>query len=220
MSEFYPTKSQRPNSQQTFHAFLDDSPTGEVDRADVADRARVLPAQMQLVIATREDPPLSLPRLRARSQVTEIRERDLRFTAQEAAAFLDETMGLPLSPDVVASLETRTEGWIAGLHLAALALQEERQDPAAFVAAFAGDDRYVSRFSSQGGAFLGIGLLLEGAGNDTYRVESDGQGFGGAGGRAGVSRGGLRHSGVQRGRLRLERLRVRPGLRHLLGAGG
>ena len=103
------------------------------------------PPALHLVMISREDPPLPLPRLRARGQVTEMRERDLRFSAEEAAAFLKQTMGLDLSPEAVTALETRTEGWIAGLQLAALALQEG-QDAAraeAFAAAFTGDDRYV-----------------------------------------------------------------------------
>ena len=78
---------------------------------------------MHLVIATREDPPLPLARLRARGQLTELRAADLRFTPAEAAEFLNRTMGLGLSADDVTALEARTEGWIAGLQLAALVLQ-------------------------------------------------------------------------------------------------
>lgn len=103
------------------------------------------PAGFHLVIGTREDPPLPLARLRARGQVTEIRERSLRFTLEEAGSFLNETMRLALSADHVSALESRTEGWAAGLQLAALALQEEpdAQRAQAFIAAFTGDDRYV-----------------------------------------------------------------------------
>ena len=101
------------------------------------------PPSMHLVIGSREDPPLPLPRLRAHGQVTEIRERDMRFTAGEAAAFLNQTMGLSLSAQAVTALESRTEGWIAGLQLAALALQEAPADTEAFIAAFTGSDRYV-----------------------------------------------------------------------------
>jgi len=104
------------------------------------------PPLMHLAISTREDPRLPLPRLRARSQVTEIRERDLRFTAEEAATFLDQTMGLPLSPEAVQALESRTEGWIAGLQLAALALKEDPENAEAFIAAFTGDDRYIVEY--------------------------------------------------------------------------
>ena len=82
-----------------------------------------LPPQMHLVITTREDPQLPLARLRARGQLTELRAADLRFTPAEAAAFLNQVMGLDLSAADVAALEDRTEGWIAGLQLAALSMQ-------------------------------------------------------------------------------------------------
>ncbi len=101
-----------------------------------------LPPGMHLVIATREDPRLPLPRLRARGQLTELRAADLRFTPDEAAAFLNQAMGLNLLAADVVALETRTEGWIAGLQLAALSLRG-RADVRGFVRAFAGDDRYI-----------------------------------------------------------------------------
>src|SRR5438105_105912 len=101
-----------------------------------------LPPQMHLVIATREDPQLPLARLRARSQLTELRAADLRFTASEAAAFLNQVMGLSLSAADIAALEDRTEGWIAGLQLAALSMQGH-QDVPGFIRAFAGDHRYI-----------------------------------------------------------------------------
>ena len=82
-----------------------------------------MPPQMHLVIATREDPDLPLFRLRARGQLTELRVADLRFTSSEATEFLNQMMGLDLSTEDIAALETRTEGWIAGLQLTALALQ-------------------------------------------------------------------------------------------------
>ena len=82
-----------------------------------------LPPQMHLVIATREDPHLPLARLRVRNQLTELRAADLRFTPAEAAEFLNQVMGLNLSAEDIAALETRTEGWIAGLQLAALSMQ-------------------------------------------------------------------------------------------------
>src|SRR5215471_5401477 len=91
-----------------------------------------LPSQLHLVIASRLDPPLPLVRLRARGNLIELRTADLRFTPQEATAFLTEVMGLPLSREEIVSLEARTEGWIAGLHLAALSLQG-RDDLAAEV---------------------------------------------------------------------------------------
>ena len=101
-----------------------------------------LPAQVHLVIASRTDPTLPLPRLRARGELVEIRAADLRFTAEEAAAYLNEGMGLALTAQDVAALEERTEGWIAALQLAALSMQG-RDDVAAFIASFAGDDRYI-----------------------------------------------------------------------------
>ncbi|MEO8395161.1 MAG: helix-turn-helix transcriptional regulator, partial [Chloroflexota bacterium] len=101
-----------------------------------------LPAQMHLVITTREDPQLPLARLRVRSQLTELRAADLRFTPSEAAEFLNRGMGLSLSAEDVAALEDRTEGWIAGLQLAALSLQGHRDIPG-FIRAFAGDHRYI-----------------------------------------------------------------------------
>lgn len=101
-----------------------------------------LPPQMHLVITTREDPQLPLARYRARGQMTELRAADLRFTPAEAAGFLNQVMGLDLSAEEVAVLETRTEGWIAGLQLAALSMRG-RADVAGFVKAFAGDNRYI-----------------------------------------------------------------------------
>ena len=117
-----------------------------VDTAPVDEAVTFLlehqPPQMHLVIATREDPPLPLARLRARGELTELRAADLRFTPQEAADFLSQAMGLSLSKDDVASLERRTEGWIAGLQLAALSMQGH-QDVHGFINAFAGDNRYI-----------------------------------------------------------------------------
>ncbi len=101
-----------------------------------------LPPQMHLVLASRSDPPLALARLRGRGELAELRASELRFTADEAAAFLNEVMGLGLSAADVAALESRTEGWIAGLQLAALSMQG-RDDVAGFITAFAGDDRYI-----------------------------------------------------------------------------
>jgi len=101
-----------------------------------------LPPHMHLVIATREDPNLPLARLRARDQLTEIRAADLRFTPGEAAVFLNQVMGLNLSAEDVTSLETRTEGWIAGLQLAALSMRG-REDVPGFIRAFAGDNQYI-----------------------------------------------------------------------------
>jgi LuxR family maltose regulon positive regulatory protein len=101
-----------------------------------------LPPQMHLVIATREDPHLPLARLRARSQLTELRATDLRFTPAEAAEFLNRVMGLNLSAEDIAALETRTEGWIAGLQLAALSMQGH-QDATSFIQSFTGSHHFV-----------------------------------------------------------------------------
>jgi LuxR family maltose regulon positive regulatory protein len=101
-----------------------------------------LPAQMRLLITSREDPPLPLSRLRARGQLAEIRANDLRFAAEEAADLLELMLGSKLSADQVMELEARTEGWIAGLQLAALAMQG-RNDIPAFIAAFTGSHRFV-----------------------------------------------------------------------------
>ena len=107
-----------------------------------------LPPQMHLVIATRDDPQLPLARLRARGQLTELRAADLRFTSSEAAEFLNQVMGLNLSAENIATLETRTEGWIAGLQLAALALQgpislQGHDDATSLIRAFTGSHRFV-----------------------------------------------------------------------------
>ena len=102
------------------------------------------PPQMHVVMTTREDPPLPLSRLRVRSQLVEIRQDDLRFTAQEATDFLNQTMGLKLSTEAVTALETRTEGWVAGLQLAALSLKGRNTGRVAdFIQAFSGSHRYV-----------------------------------------------------------------------------
>lgn len=103
-----------------------------------------LPPQMHLLIATREDPQLPLARLRARDQLCEVRAADLRFTAAETAEFLTRMMGLHLTPEAITALEQRTEGWIAGLQLAALSLQShEPQGVAAFIQSFSGSHRFV-----------------------------------------------------------------------------
>ena len=101
-----------------------------------------LPTQLHLVIASREDPSLPLARLRVRGQLTELRAADLRFTPAEAADFLNRVMGLNLGADNIAALETRTEGWIAGLQLAAISMQS-RSDVAGFIGSFTGSHRFV-----------------------------------------------------------------------------
>ncbi len=101
------------------------------------------PPGLDLVLASRTDPPLSLARLRARGQLTELRAADLRFTAGEAAALLQQVAAGHMLPDaVVTALASRTEGWAAGLQLAALSLRGQ-PDVAGFVAAFTGSHRYV-----------------------------------------------------------------------------
>ncbi len=101
-----------------------------------------MPAQMHLVMTTREDPRLPLARLRARDQLTEVRAADLRFTSAETETFLNQAMGLNLSQENISLLEYRTEGWIAGLHLAALSLQGH-EDAAGFVRSFTGSHYHV-----------------------------------------------------------------------------
>jgi LuxR family maltose regulon positive regulatory protein len=100
------------------------------------------PPQLHVVLATRTDPPLPLARMRARGQLVEVRAADLRFTVEESAAYLSGPMELGISEGDVAALDGRTEGWIAALQLAALSMQG-RDDVSAFIAGFAGDDRYV-----------------------------------------------------------------------------
>jgi len=100
------------------------------------------PAAFRLVLATREDPPLPLGRLRARGDLAELRVAELRFTEEETTGFMTEALGLELSPEDVARLQARTEGWPAALYLAALSLRG-RTDAGAFIERFAGDDRYL-----------------------------------------------------------------------------
>ncbi len=107
-----------------------------------------LPPQMHLMLATRADPPLPLAGLRARGHLTEVRAAELRFTTEEASTFLHTVMGLSLPPQVIDALESRTEGWIAGLQLAALSLQD-RADVSSFLAAFSGSHRFVLDYLSE-----------------------------------------------------------------------
>jgi LuxR family maltose regulon positive regulatory protein len=103
------------------------------------------PPQLRLVLATRADPPLPLARLRARGQLSELRAAQLQFETSEADTFLSEVMGLHLSPEGVAVLQKRTEGWIAGLHLAALSLQG-RSDVEPFLTDFTGSHRHITDY--------------------------------------------------------------------------
>ena len=117
-----------------------------IERTDVHEAVTFaldhLPPRLHVVLATRADPPLPLSRLRARGELVEIRATDLRFTSDEAEAYLNGTMGLHLTGADIGALGARTEGWIAALQLAALSLQG-RDDAASFIAAFAGDDRHL-----------------------------------------------------------------------------
>src|SRR3954454_11707141 len=117
-----------------------------VDANDIQDGMAYLieplPPQVHLVVTTRADPALPLGRWRGRGELIEIRAADLRFTPEEAAAYLNGVMKLELTGRDVLALEGRTEGWIAALQLAALSIQG-RDDPADFIAGFAGNDRYI-----------------------------------------------------------------------------
>jgi len=104
-----------------------------------------LPPNLHLVISTRSDPPVPMARIRSRGQMVEVRADDLRFTPDEAAAFLRQAMGLVLSPEQVAALEERTEGWVAGLQMAALSMHG-RDDLDSFIRAFAGTNRFILDF--------------------------------------------------------------------------
>jgi LuxR family maltose regulon positive regulatory protein len=104
-----------------------------------------LPPRMHLVVASRSDPPLPLARLRARGELTELRAADLRFTVDESSTFFNQVMALDVSAIDTAKLERRTEGWIAGLKLAALSMKG-RADVAGFVDAFSGDNRYIADY--------------------------------------------------------------------------
>jgi LuxR family transcriptional regulator, maltose regulon positive regulatory protein len=107
-----------------------------------------LPPQMRLILTTRADPPLPIARLRARNQLTELRAEDLRFTSEEASVFLNEVMGLKLTSQDIAALEERTEGWVAGLQLAALSMQGH-DDVSGFIQAFSGSHRHVLTYLAE-----------------------------------------------------------------------
>jgi LuxR family maltose regulon positive regulatory protein len=100
------------------------------------------PTQLHVIVATREDPPLPLSKLRGRGQLSEIRQADLQFTVEEAAGFFSETMEMDLTTSEVVALHRRTEGWIAGLQLAATSLRG-RHDISQAVQSFAGSNRYI-----------------------------------------------------------------------------
>lgn len=106
------------------------------------------PRSIHIIVSTREQPPLPLPRLRARDQVNELNDNDLRFTIDEAVEFFRDTMGLSLSQNDVQILEERTEGWITGLQLVALALRNkrDRKSTESFINSFSGDDRFIEDY--------------------------------------------------------------------------
>jgi len=117
-----------------------------VDGPDIRDGMTFLlehlPPHVHLVISSRADPLLPLARLRARGELVEVRAADLRFTPDEVATYLNDILGLDITPDDIAALEGRTEGWIAALQLAAISMQG-RTDIRGFIAGFAGNDRYI-----------------------------------------------------------------------------
>ena len=103
-----------------------------------------LPSNLHLIVASRSQPPLPLARWRASNQLYELREDDLRFTSEEVTAFFNEAKGLKLLPQEITALETRTEGWVAGLQLVALAIQGfDQGSKHSFVSAFTGSQRYI-----------------------------------------------------------------------------
>ena len=130
-----------------FSIVLDDYHEAQSDGVDraVALWLERMPPHAHLVVITREDPPLPIARLRARGHLTEIRARDLQFTTEEAGALLRATVDSELGSEVVATLEARTEGWAAGLQLAALSLRGHR-DPDGFAASFGGSHRFVADY--------------------------------------------------------------------------
>ena len=115
---------------------------------DIAFLLSHLPPHLHVVITSRSDPPLPLARFRAGGRLAELRASDLRFTPEESSALLREVWGLDLSPEAIAALESRTEGWVVGLQLAALSLRQ-RPDADAFLRAFAGTHRYVLDYLSE-----------------------------------------------------------------------
>ncbi len=130
--------------EQPFVIVLDDYHL--ISEPDIQDTLTFIienqPVQMHLVVSSRTDPPWPLARWRVRREIAEIRTQDMRFTPEEAAQFLNGVMGLALSPEDITTLETRTEGWIAGLQMAALSMQG-RQDVSGFIRSFSGSHRFI-----------------------------------------------------------------------------
>jgi LuxR family maltose regulon positive regulatory protein len=140
---------QAPQVNEAVAFLLDHLPQGSLSRGQGSPRRRQGSPRrrrgLHLVIITREDPHFPLARLRAHGQLSELRAADLRFSLEETTAFLNQVMGLPLSAAEIAALDDRTEGWAAGLQLAAISLQG-RQDARALIDAFTGSHRYVLDF--------------------------------------------------------------------------
>lgn len=126
-----------------FHLITD--PTINEGLVFVLEHLPSLPGGMHLVISGRMDPPWPMARMRARAEITELRLRDLRFTSEEVTAFLNQTMGLKLSAGEVSQLDARTEGWVAGLQMAALSMQK-RDDIPKFLERFSGSHRYILEY--------------------------------------------------------------------------
>lgn len=131
-------------NKQDFILVLDDYHVIDAKEIDTALEFLIenQPPQMHLVISTREDPQLPLSQLRARAHLTELRASDLRFTPEESATFLNQMMGLDLSAENIAALDIRTEGWIAGLQLAALSMQGQ-SEASNFINSFTGSNRFI-----------------------------------------------------------------------------
>lgn len=127
-----------------YHRLDNDAGSGATDDA-LSFLLEHLPASVHWVITTREDPSLPLPRMRVNGDLTELRADDLRFTSEEATEFFRKTMGIELSETQINSLEAKTEGWIAGLQLAALSMQSLADSTARddFINSFAGSHRFV-----------------------------------------------------------------------------
>ncbi|NJN17500.1 MAG: AAA family ATPase [Oscillochloris sp.] len=136
--------------EQRYVLAIDDLHLAESTAVDalLSTLALHLPAGFQLLLISRIDPAMPLARLRATGRLCEIRERDLRFNRDEAAAFFSETMGLKLDEAAIAALHGRTEGWVAGLQLAALAVRDNHESEQALIADFAASHRYVLDYLS------------------------------------------------------------------------
>lgn len=133
--------------EQEFLVVLDDYHV--ITAQEVHDLVQFLldhpPAGMHLIITSRTEPSLALPRLRARGQVNDVQQRDLRFSSEETQTFFTQTMSLALPADAAQALETHTEGWAAGLQLAALALRDT-SEVNTFIAQLSGRDSYITDY--------------------------------------------------------------------------